>query len=138
MKPLKQKIIQNSNINYIKIISGLFIFITIILIQTITTAYADTVSVVDNSIKLANPIGTNDFMSFISMILDIALKIGIPIATGFFIWAGFQYVLAQGNPTKVTAAHNNLKYVVFGTILFLGAWSITDVIIKTYQSVTGS
>ena len=99
---------------------------------------SNTVTVVDNSIKLTNPIGTDDFMSFISMILDIALKIGIPIATGFFIWAGFQYVLAQGNPTKVTAAHNNLKYVVFGTILFLGAWSITDVIIKTYKSVTGS
>ncbi len=95
------------------------------------------ISVDGNSIKLANPIGTNDFMAFVSMILDIALKIGIPIATGFFIWAGFQYVLAQGNSAKVTAAHDNLKYVAFGTILFLGAWSITDIIIKTYQSVLG-
>jgi len=122
--------------NYIKISIVLGLFLMFIVLDSTHAVYAQTV--VNNSIKLANPIGTNDFIAFISMLLDIALKIGIPVATGFFIWAGFQYILAQGNATKITTAYKNIKSVVFGTIIFLGAWSITNIIIKTFQSVTGS
>lgn len=121
--------------DYLKI-TTVIVPVIIVLLSSAHFVYAQTV--IDNSIKLANPIGTNDFLAFIGMLLDIILKIGIPVATGFFIWAGFRYITAQGNPANVTAAHNNLKYVVFGTILFLGAWSITNIIIKTFQTVIGS
>lgn len=88
--------------------------------------------------KLQNPLRTNDFWGFLGSVTDLAIKIGVPIAVIFFIWAGFQYIFAGGDTKKIEAAHANLKNVVIGTIIFLGAWTITELVVKTFQSVLGS
>lgn len=88
--------------------------------------------------KLQNPLRTNDFWGFLGTITDLAIKIGVPIAVVFFIWAGFQYIFAGGDTKKIDAAHINLRNVVIGTIIFLGAWTITELVVKTFQSVLGS
>ena len=88
--------------------------------------------------NIDNPLRVNNFWDLLLLIIDIALKIGIPIAVGFFIWAGFQYIFAGGNDAKIKIATKNLKNVVLGTVLFLGAWTITQVIVKTIQSVVGT
>ncbi len=92
----------------------------------------------DEVLKIENPISTNDFWGFVGMVADIAIKIGVPVSVCYFIWAGFQYVAASGNQAKIQIAHRNFKYVVIGTAIFLGAWSIVELIIKTFQSVTGT
>ncbi len=87
---------------------------------------------------LKNPLRTDDFWGFLGTVTDLAIKIGVPIAVVFFIWSGFQFIFAGGDTKKIEAARGNLKNVVIGTIIFLGAWTITEIIVKTFQSVVGS
>ncbi len=89
-------------------------------------------------LRVDNPLRTNDFWGFLSIAMDLAIKIGVPIAVIFFIWAGFQYILARGDTKKISLAHNNLQNVVIGTIIFLGAWTITMIVVNTFQSVVGT
>jgi len=86
---------------------------------------------------IKNPLLANNFWDLLSNLIDLAMKIGIPVAVVFFMWAGFQYISSGGNEAKVKLARKNLEKVVLGTIIFLGAWTITQVIVATIQAVVG-
>ena len=77
-----------------------------------------------------NPIKSNTILDFINHLLGIIFKIGIPIVSLFIIWAGFQYIAARGNEKKITVAHANLKYVLIGTALFFGAYTLGKAIVS--------
>ena len=80
--------------------------------------------------RLENPlrseIGTiNDL--FVAL-LNIFIIIAIPIIVFFIILAGFKYVTAQGNATRVEEATRALTYVIIGAILVLGAVVMIEII----------
>ena len=64
-------------------------------------------------------------------ILDIIMVFAIPIILFFIVWAGFLYVKATGNPTKIEAAHKALLYALIGGLIVLGANIILAVITNT-------
>jgi len=86
---------------------------------------------------VTNPLGNgiNTFCGLIKAILGAVIEIGIPIAVLFIVFAGFKFVLAMGNPTKLQDARKNLMYTLIGIGIFLGAWLIAVVIANTVNSL---
>lgn len=88
--------------------------------------------------KFENPLakaGINDLPSFIETILKFVVDLGTPLIAVAFIWTGLQYILAQGNPTKLTNAHRTAKYTFIGAVLVLGAFVVTRIISATIGEV---
>jgi hypothetical protein len=85
---------------------------------------------------VSNPLGgINSFCGLIKAILTAVIQIGIPIAVLFIVYAGFKFVLARGNPTKLQEARMGLLYTLIGIGIFLGAWLIAMVIANTVNAL---
>ena len=84
--------------------------------------------------KLENPFnGTGNSLSslFTAIIQKILLPIGGVVAVLSFIWVGFMFVTAQGDPAKITTARTALWYTAIGTAVLLGAEAISLVLQTT-------
>lgn len=86
---------------------------------------------------ISNPFkGGNDLNALVVTILN---KVVMPIAAVasilYIIWAGFQYVLAKGNPGKITEANKNLLWALVGVGVLLGAAGISAVVQSTISSL---
>ncbi len=84
--------------------------------------------------KICNPLaskGINDLSGFIKIILEGALKLGIPVIALAIIYSGFLFVSARGNSEKLGEAKNSLMYTLIGAALLLGAWAIAKIISET-------
>lgn len=83
--------------------------------------------------KIENPFkGGGDLEAiFTSIVNNILLPIGGVIAVIAFIWVGFMFVTAQGDPGKLTTARTALWYTTIGTLILLGASAILLVIKST-------
>lgn len=90
-----------------------------------------------NIIHLDNPFKTGgNLIEFITVIINnIILPIGGVLAVLAFIFSGFKYVTAQGDPSKIKEAHRALLYTVIGTAILLGAWLIAGVISNTIDKL---
>lgn len=73
-------------------------------------------------------------MEFIQDILDVILIFAVPLIVFFIIYAGFNYVMARGNPGKVADASRALLYAVIGGVIILGAYVILEVISGTIDA----
>lgn len=88
----------------------------------------------DSVVTLQNPLGNQSLIGFFESILDVIMIFAVPIIVFFIIYAGFLYVTAQGNESKVSAAHMALLYAVIGGVIILGARVILAVISGTIQA----
>ena len=88
-------------------------------------------------VKLKNPLKVNTITEAIKFFVNTLIKIAIPFVVIFFLWAGLQFILAQGNETKLTKAKKMFWYTIIGTLLIFGAWAITNAIIGTVNSIVG-
>ena len=59
---------------------------------------------------------------FIKYLLALVVKVGIPVGSVFFVWAGFLYFTAQGNESKLASAHKTFKYALIGIGVILASW----------------
>lgn len=89
------------------------------------------------SVKINNPLKVDTVQDAIKLFMDAVLRIALPFIIVFFIWAGLSFVLARGNPEGIKKAKNMFWYTLIGTLLILGAWTITNAIIGTVNSITG-
>ncbi len=94
-------------------------------------------------VRLKNPLCsdpakscTNDIESAIGWFVNTLLKIALPFIVIFFIWSGFRFILARGNPTAIADAKKMFWWTIIGTLLILGAWTITNAIIGTVNSIS--
>lgn len=88
------------------------------------------------SIRLANPLKTIDNIpDFVRALLDIVLTIAIPVIALAIIYAGYKFIAAQGNPTKLEEAKDTLKYVLIGAAILLAAYVIAEVIVNTVNAI---
>ena len=78
----------------------------------------------------------NDLVSVIVAIADILLILAVPIIIIFIVYAGFLYVTAQGNPTKIQDANRALLYALIGGAIILGAKVISAIVANTVNSIT--
>ena len=84
------------------------------------------------NINLDNPLGTTtDINGFIAKILDGMVILLTPVIVVMFLWTGFLFVQAQGNPEKLSAAKKSLLYTIIGAALVLGAKGFSLVIAAT-------
>lgn len=89
------------------------------------------------SVKINNPLKVDTVQDAIKLFMDAVLRIALPFIIVFFIWSGLSFVLARGNTKKMETAKNMFLYTIVGTLLILGAWTITNAIIGTVNSITG-
>mgnify|MGYP001577319497 CR=1 FL=1 len=91
----------------------------------------------DSTFCIENPfnVGGGLYELLQKVVNDIILPIGGVLAVLAFIFAGFLYVTAQGNETKIKKAHNALLYAAIGTALLLGAWTFANVIRNTVNDI---
>jgi hypothetical protein len=87
-------------------------------------------------ISFPNPIKSESLQCLLSDILKIVVNIGAVVAVFFFIYSGFLFVTAQGNPAQITKARNAFVATVIGTTLLLGAWVLAQVIAGTISTIT--
>ncbi len=87
------------------------------------------------SFKIDNPIKATNLQELIERLLKLVYLIGVPIIVCFLLWAGFLFIEARGDSTKLKKARQNLLNVVIGTVLFLGAYTIAKVVIATIKDI---
>jgi hypothetical protein len=87
---------------------------------------------------LKNPTSFPDIQSFIAAFLKAIVEISLPIITLFFVYSGFLFIKARGNPGQLDEAKNNFLYVFLGAGLILGAWILATLIGATVTQVIGT
>jgi len=83
------------------------------------------------SYQLQSPLagaGIGSLEGLLTAILNILMVIAVPIIVFFVIFAGFNYVTAQGNQEKIKTATRSLTYAIIGAILILGAVALSSII----------
>jgi hypothetical protein len=84
---------------------------------------------------LQNPLNAPDLQTLLTEILGYVTVIGGIFLTLMLVFVGFQFVMAQGNPEKVSAARSTLLWTAVGGLLLLGANAIAIVISSTVSSL---
>ena len=85
--------------------------------------------------ELCNPLGQDSLVEFLMGILDVLLTFAIPIIVLFIMYAGFLYVTAQGDESKIKTAHAALTWSVVGGVIVLAANIIIEVIQNTVDAI---
>ncbi len=72
------------------------------------------------------------------IVTAILIPLGSVLIVLMIIFAGFQFVIAQGNPTKIEDAKKTLFFAIIGSAILLGSWAIAEIIKNTVTAVTGT
>ena len=88
---------------------------------------------------LASPLsGTlNSIPAFLSAILKAIAQIGLPVISVYIVYAGFLFVLAQGNKAKLEIAKRNFFYAILGALLILSAYALSTILANTTTQLLG-
>jgi len=87
---------------------------------------------------LQNPLRSIcSFEDFVELLLQAVIRIGLPIAVLFIVYAGFLFVTAQGNVTKLEEAKRTFLYTIIGVTIFLGSWALALIVKNTISLLTG-
>lgn len=71
------------------------------------------------------------FYDLIASIWTFLLKYVLaPVATIAILFAGFKYVMAQGNPGEIQKAHDIFYYTVVGMLIAFAAWLVVNAILS--------
>lgn len=69
---------------------------------------------------LPNPLGTNNLYDFVLLFVRLVVRWFVfPALIVMWVWSGFAYVLAQGNPEKISTAHKWLLWAVISTVVVM-------------------
>ena len=82
-----------------------------------------------------NPIAAKSISELLAAVLDIVVQIGLVVIVFFIIFAGFKYVTAQGNTTKISQAHNALMATLIGSAIILGSYAIAKALENTVDQI---
>lgn len=69
---------------------------------------------------------------------SLVIPIGSVIVVMMIIWAGFLFVTAQGNESKLADAKKAFTYSIIGALILLGAWVIANALVGTVCLLYGS
>jgi len=89
------------------------------------------------STELQNPLKADSFEGLFQNILtDVIIPVSATIGVIFIIWAGFGFVMAQGNDTKLSEAKKRLKWVLIGVGIVIASEVILDLLLNTIREVS--
>ena len=79
---------------------------------------------------LTNPLaGTIDNLpQLFQKIVEIIIKIGIPLVAIAILYSGFLFVTARGNDSQLKTAKNALLFAVIGGLILLASWLVAEAI----------
>ncbi len=83
---------------------------------------------------MPNLLKWDNINDLINGIIDVFIKITLPLIVFFIVYAGFKYLTAQGDPNKIKSAHQILLWTVIGAAVMFGAKAI---ILAIQQIVKG-
>lgn len=87
--------------------------------------------------KLINPLKSDFGGSIENLILslvDLAIFAGTILVVFVFIWIGFKFVMAQGDPGAINEAKEWFLYAVIGTALLISSKVIVEIVKNTLIS----
>jgi len=84
-----------------------------------------------NGYTFQNPINANSLPELVKKMFDAIIQIGFVFIVLAIIYAGLQFVLAQGNPEKITKAKSVFLWTIIGGMILLGAAVISEVVCNT-------
>jgi len=85
----------------------------------------------DIKIDFPDPLGGANLQTLISKFLQFIVQIGTMVAVFFVIYAGFLFVTASGDETKLTTAKSTLMWTLIGAVILIGAQALSEVICNT-------
>lgn len=89
-----------------------------------------------NSSGLEDPLCFSNIYDFVQAALYAFVQISLPILSFFVVYAGFRFVMAQGNSGELTKAKDNFKWLIVGAALILGAWALAELIRNTVGQIS--
>ena len=84
---------------------------------------------------ITNPITDATLGSLLQTILGAVVEVGIVLVAGSIIFAGFKYVTARGNTSKIQEAHKAIFWTVVGSAIVLGAYAVRQIVADTVSGV---
>ncbi len=86
--------------------------------------------------KICNPLGTTTTLNqVLTIVISTVQVIAGILSVVYLILAGLKFVLAAGDPGKITKARAMLLYVVIGIAIIFGAQAISLVVQNTIKQV---
>ena len=89
----------------------------------------------DSDIQLENPIRFDNLGEFLVEVLGVVIVIALPIIVLAIIYAGFLFVSAQGDESKIKSAKSIFTWTVVGAGIILGAQVIAFAIQATIEAL---
>jgi hypothetical protein len=80
---------------------------------------------------LKNPLKVDSIELLILAVVDIAMNVGIVIATIMIIYSGFRFIWARGNATELEEAKKLFMYVIIGLAVLIAAKAIVGIVKNT-------
>jgi len=93
--------------------------------------FALSVPFIISAVSIENPLAYNTFQEFINALAWFILQIAVAIAPIMFIFAGFKFVTAVGDPKKIDDA----KKMVLWTMVGLGVVFCSYAIINFFRRI---
>ena len=78
----------------------------------------------------------NCLESFLNNILAFVIRIGTIVVILMLVYVGYLFVIAQGEPAKITEARKALLWTVVGALILLGAQAIAIAIKATVKALS--
>src|SRR6266481_5050757 len=74
---------------------------------------------VGGGVTLTDPLNGCNFQCLATKIIGFMLDVGLILVPAMALVAGFQFLTAAGNETKISSAKNTLLYTIIGTAVLL-------------------
>jgi hypothetical protein len=73
---------------------------------------------------------------FGNLLTEIIIPVSIALGIVFIIWAGFNFILAQGNGEKLVKARGRLFATIIGVTIIISAQILLDILLATVTELT--
>ncbi len=116
---------------FMKKIYDLILFFSLLLNYQVTFAQSFNFTIDD-------PFG-NKYKSvteIIAKFIDFIINLGIVAVVLFFVYTGFQFVAAKGNPDAINKAKTSMMWTVVGTLVLIGGKVLVKVLENTLSGLT--
>lgn len=82
-------------------------------------------------VTLQNPLKVNSIGELVKSAAQVFTYLAVLFGVLMLVWTGLQFILAQGNPTKLSGLKTKLLYIIIGLAVVIGARIIIEVVINT-------
>mgnify|MGYP001614511067 CR=1 FL=1 len=82
------------------------------------------------AVELPNPLGTSDFRVIVGRIVQILTGGAGTLGLLVFIYGGFQWLTAAGNPEKIKKGKDILLWAVVGMVVMFSSYFVVRFIVK--------